>query len=489
MKKITIILFLLLTTVIVQAQWTQIGEDIDGEAANDNSGWSVSTSDDGSIVAIGAYKNGDGGFWSGHARIYQNISGTWTQIGDDIDGDASYDQFGWSVDVNSDGSVVAISAVYNDANGADSGHVKVFENIGGIWSQIGDDIEGEAANDFSGYSISLSADGSIVAIGAIWNNGGSSLAGHVRVYQNISGTWTQIGEDIDGEATNDYSGVSVDLSSDGTIVAIGALYNDDNGVDSGHVRIFQNISGTWTQIGDDIDGEAPADHFGNSLSLSADGNVVAVGASNNDGNGVDAGRVRVFENINDIWTQVGESIDGEAANDLLGSSVSLNSNGSVLAIGAATNDGNGTDSGHVRIYQNIDDIWTQVGNYINGEATNDRSGISVSLSSDGSIVAIGAVYNDGNGSDSGHVRVFGNPFLSVSENVYSNVLAYPNPTDAILFVKSDSVNKIEVSDMSGRMITNVANNNKINLSNLERGAYIVRVYSGNSISIQKIVLK
>ena len=49
---------------------------------------------------------------------------------------------------------------------------------------------------------------------------------------------TQIGSDIDGEAAGDYLGRSVSLSSDGTIVAIGASGNDGNGIDSGHVRIY-----------------------------------------------------------------------------------------------------------------------------------------------------------------------------------------------------------------------------------------------------------
>jgi hypothetical protein len=58
------------------------------------------------------------------------------------------------------------------------------------------------------------------------------------VYENISGTWTKIGDDIDGEAANDNSGFSVSLSSDGTIVAIGAINNDGNGSNSGHVRVY-----------------------------------------------------------------------------------------------------------------------------------------------------------------------------------------------------------------------------------------------------------
>ena len=59
---------------------------------------------------------------------------------------------------------------------------------------------------------------------------------------------SQIGSDIDGEAAADFSGFSVSLSSDGSTVAIGARYNDGNGADAGHVRIYKNINGTWTGL-------------------------------------------------------------------------------------------------------------------------------------------------------------------------------------------------------------------------------------------------
>ena len=96
-------------------------------------------------------------------------------------------------------------------------------------------------------------------------------------------------------------------------------------------------------------------------------------------------------------TQIGSDIDGEVTSDRSGESVSLSSDGSIIAIGASDNSGNGTSSGHVRIYKNQSDIWTQIGSDIDGEASGDGSGFSVSLSFDGSIVAIGAPGNDDNG--------------------------------------------------------------------------------------------
>ena len=120
-----------------------------------------------------------------------------------------------------------------------------------------------------------------------------------------SSFFTQIGSDIDGEAAGDYSGWSVSLSSDGSVVAIGAPLNTVNGTNSGHVRIYQNVNNTWTQIGSDIDGEAADDYLGWSVSLSSDGSFVAIGANLNDGNGTNSGHVRIYQNVNNIWTQVG----------------------------------------------------------------------------------------------------------------------------------------------------------------------------------------
>jgi FG-GAP repeat len=321
-KQTLMLVVLLLVSTFVNAQWIQVGSDIDGEAAGDYSGFSVSLSSDGSVVAIGAIFNDGNGSNAGHVRIYENIAGTWTQISGDIDGEAADDLSGWSVCISGNGTVVAIGA-RNNFGGA--GHVRIYKNISGTWTQIGSDIDGEAAADASGFSVALSSDGSVVAIGAYGNDGNGSNAGHVRIYQNNAGTWTQIGSDIDGEAIEDLSGWSVSLSADGSIIAIGAYRNDGNGSNAGHVRIYQNNAGTWTQMGNDIEGEAADDGLGWSVSLSSDGSVVAIGATYNDGNGADAGHVRIYQNIAGSWAQIGSDIDGEMAGDQSSCSVSLSS--------------------------------------------------------------------------------------------------------------------------------------------------------------------
>ena len=284
--------------------YTLRGADIDGEAAGDYSGRSVSLSSDGTTVAIGAQENDGNGYTSGHVRIYgwNSATSAWTQQGADIDGEAAYDYSGRSVSLSSDGTTVAIGAEGNDGNGSDSGHVRIYawNSAASAWIQQGADIDGEAAGDLSGWSVSLSSDGTTVAIGTINSDGNGDSSGHVRIYEwnGDSSAWEQQGADIDGEAAGDNSGNSVSLSSDGTTVAIGAYANDGNGTQSGHVRIYawNSTTSAWEQQGADIDGEAAGDHSGSSVSLSSDGTTVAIGAPNNDGNGDSSGHVRIYSN-------------------------------------------------------------------------------------------------------------------------------------------------------------------------------------------------
>jgi hypothetical protein len=401
------------TTSNSQKQWRQRG--IADSYFNDDA-YSVSVSADGSVVAIGAPFN-DGND-SGQVRVYawNSTSNIYVQRGADIDGESEGDWSGWSVSLSDDGSVIAIGALYNDGiNGTDSGHVRVYawDSTSNIYVQRGADIDGEAGGDCA-YSVSVSADGSVVAIGALYNDGiNGTDSGHVRVYawDSTSNIYVQRGADINGEAANDLSGSgrSVSLSDDGSVIAIGALCNDGiNGTDSGHVRVYawNSTSNIYVQRGADINGEAARDESGRSVSLSADGRVVAIGAQYNDGNmyfrrldhNTGPGHVRVYawDSTSNIYVQRGADIDGESAYDEFGKSVSLSADGSVVAIGAPQNDGK---SGHVRVYawDSTSNIYVQRGADIDGESNFDSSGWSVSLSADGSVVAIGAGNNYGSG--------------------------------------------------------------------------------------------
>jgi hypothetical protein len=369
----------------VSAQ-TQLGADIENEMSRIESNASVSLSSDGSRLAVGARDNDDNGSRSGHVRVHQWSGTTWVQLGADIDGEAVEDFSGDVVSLSSDGNRLAIGAHGNDGNGDYSGHVRVYQWSGADWTQLGSDIDGEAAGDQSGLTISLSSDGNRLAIGATENDGNGDRSGHVRVYDWSGTAWAQLGIDIDGEAAGDRSGHSVSLSSDGNRLAIGATSNDGNGDYSGHVRVYQWSGTTWVQLGANIIGAAANEFFGNGVSLSSSGNRLAVGATAFDYRDR-AGLVRIYQWSGTSWEQLGADIEGEADGDNSGRSISLSADGNRLAIGASHNSTNAERSGQVRIFQWTGSAWMQLGSNINSYLIYDYFGKHVSLSSDGNRVA------------------------------------------------------------------------------------------------------
>ena len=107
--------------------------------------------------------------------------------------------------------------------------------------QLGQNINGLGIGDQLGWSVSLNIDGTIMAVGSPDETTSIGLnSGSVRVYEYINEEWFQIGEDIYGEMPSDHSGWSLSLNDAGNIIAIGAQYNDANGVESGHEE-FMNM--------------------------------------------------------------------------------------------------------------------------------------------------------------------------------------------------------------------------------------------------------
>ena len=280
----------------------------------------------------------------------------WVQVGNDIDGENPDDRSGNSVALSSNGAVVAIGAHGNDGGGSNAGHVRVYFNAGGGWVQRGSDLDGSDAGDRFGYSVSLSADGTILAVGAILANGVNGVdSGRVHVYQWISNTsWQPLGSTLDGAGANDWFGISLTLSDDGTILAVGGWRNDAGGSNAGHVRVFAWKGSDWTQRGNDLAGSSPNDNFGDSVSLSTDGSMLACGGDQpNDG----PGYVRIYHWSGSAWQQQGSTLTSFSPNNHFGNSVSLSGNGSVVAVGAAI--GN-----YVAVYRNDGTDWVQLGQTI-----------------------------------------------------------------------------------------------------------------------------
>ena len=374
---------------------------IDGEARGDRFGFSTALNTNGTILAVGAVNNHDGGDKSGHVRVHQWIDNTWTQLGSDIPGEEQSDKFGFSLSLNSSGTILAAGAINNDGNENKSGHTRIFRLINGEWDQMGNDIDGGGADSKNGHSVSLSSNGLRVAVGEIRE----TARGIVNVYDwsEYQGKWNIVGSSINSTSTDgDRFGFSVSLSSNGNIVAIGAVGGvHGTGSTFGRVGVYELSGGSWTQMGTDITGEASGDQSGYSISLSSNGKIVAIGAPYNDNNSnTNAGYVRVYQWNNLSWVQLGDDINGAGSYDESGYSISLNSAGTRLVVGAPDNyygSGVWPRKGDVRVYDWYDSSWMQIGNAIEGVWNNSYSGRSVSISRDGTRIAIAAIFTDASG--------------------------------------------------------------------------------------------
>jgi hypothetical protein len=370
-------------------------------------GNAVAISDDGTIVAIGAdfakFQNYNR---LGYVEIKQyNSSGGWTRIGLLVGANGNLPnsgnnnvQFGAAVALNGDGTILAVSAPYNPSGGI----VQVYQYSSGSWSQLGSDITGSGRLGDTHGTLSLNTDGTILAIGDRYDSTGTGVA---RVYEYIGGSWSQLGSDIAGEAASDSCG-TVSLNSSGTILAVGARNNDGNGSNAGHVRVFEYSGGSWSQLGSDIDGEAADDHSGIGVSINGTGTIVAIGADANDGNGDGAGHVRVYEYSGGSWSQLGSDIDGEAARDRFGISVSINSGGDTVLIGASETFESGQRWGYVKMFHYSSGTWAQVGDKQIGTHYQDNAGVAVALSRNDSIAIYGASWYSTDIQDGGSAHVF-----------------------------------------------------------------------------------
>ena len=239
---------------------------------------SFSPSSDGTFIAVG-YRDHMVGV--GRACVYAWTGSAYKSHGNCIGGRVSFGYLGWLVELSDDGAVLAV---------ARKGGVRVYSWNGVNYVQRGVDfISGENANDDIGVGISFSGNGDVLALGAPLNDVSGADSGKVYVYSWINGTYAKRGADINGTAKNDKFGMSVDLSIDGNILAVGSP--GKGGSNTGCVRVY-----SWDGINyiprsnDTLDGEIPGDNYGDSIALSSDGKILAVGAWGNK-----AGRVFVYK--------------------------------------------------------------------------------------------------------------------------------------------------------------------------------------------------
>jgi len=381
--------------------WNQMGDDIKGDKLGDKSGNAVAISRKGKVVVIGAVGNDDE---AGYVRIYdwKKKRCSWKiQKGGELRGEKG-DKFGSAVSISRNGKTIAVGALSHDEN---KGYIVVYKRFGktqAAWRKCGVFV-GTNKNDYVGAkgTVSMSDDGKTVAFAD------KDITG-VQILEVIVDRKNCNINNLDQLETVDYTTgkKSVALSGDGKTVAVGTTHGN------GHVEVFKYTSSAWNKYDKIFMGDKYYDNTGQAVSLSYDGTVLAIGADLhdkiNDDKDDDSGNVRVYKiNGNDVYKQFGQDIDGENAKDSSGVSVSLSKNGRLVAIGAHLNDENGNQAGHVRVYKYIKKGgWSQIGGDIDGKSACSQSGLSVSISD--KTIAIGAPGSSCSVNDfdsAGYVRV------------------------------------------------------------------------------------
>ena len=435
--------------------WSQTGQTIASRDSTYDD--KISLSENGEVIVVGDsyYSNPNSAetlSYEGQVKIYQNNSGTWSQLGNTIVGTNYLEYFGDKVDISNDSQTIAIASsqvngddkivIYTLSNNvwvqkgttitqSDNGDILSFElaNNGNHivigesynarllkytsnWEQVNSTLTVDDTTDEFGFAVAISGDASLFAVGAPSINT-TNKNGYVSFFKENKNSIVQFGEDVYGTGSYDILGSSVSVSGSGNIIAVGARGNFNSGGvwQVGHVKVYEKTNSGLQQIGSDIRNITDFDsgEFGSEVRLNQEGNILAVSAPYLF---TDYGGVYIYKRRGNNWEPLGNVIVGNK-DTYSGTGLAISEDGYTVAIGAPEKGGAGAYNGYrgetaVYKYNIQTSKWEILGERIIGEATWDFSGASVSLSGDGQILAIGATGNDGETASGahGHARVF-----------------------------------------------------------------------------------
>lgn len=386
------------------------GQVIYGENAFDLSGWSTDISEDGLTLAVGSILNdGVNGMNAGSVRVYSrsNVDDAWIQKGVEIDGEAAQDYSGWSVSLSADGDRVVIGAVFNDDGvNENTGHVRVYDwnSTTSQWVKVGSDIEGGAAGDFFGYSVSLSKNKNFLAIGAPY---GGNTVGYVRVYQDNNGMWDKIGVDQTGSEKGDLFGKHVALSDDGGRLVVSSpnaaqlrglvhLYRVDSDLNSITLLTSKMGRDSGVRFGNSFDFKS------NILAVSETGtnqpNITTYDTSSDSFEALENNRITLTAR-SDIHLKL--SYDG---NNLVFGMPGFNSED--LVLNSRPIPRRVRQTGHAEIYEREENKWVTRGWRMKGVSARDEFAKSVAISGNGEVVCLSVPRKDDGGTDRGCVSAY-----------------------------------------------------------------------------------
>ncbi len=339
--------------------WNEVAKLIaDDGALGDNFG--IFAAIDADTLVIGAHLDDDNGIDSGSAYIFErntNGNNAWSQVAKLLASDgAAGDSFGWSVAIS--GDTVAIGAHFDDDNGIDSGSAYIFERNAGGPGNWGEVTKLKSADGAEGdkFAFQVAVSGDTVVAGAVWDDDDGHNSGSAYIFERDAGgpdNWGEVTKlTASDSAADDVFGNHVEISGD--IVVVGANLNDALGVDSGAAYIFErNVGGpdNWGEAAKltASDGD-PDDWLGGWVDI--DGDTVVVSTTFDDVSGKDSGSAYIFKRNagrTDNWGEITKLTASDGvALDWFGFTAEVCED--TVVVGAPLDDDNDTDSGSVYVF-------------------------------------------------------------------------------------------------------------------------------------------
>ena len=390
--------------------WRQVGSTVNDSAEHAAStssfGMALDCSDDGTRIIVGAYVADVGGSNRGQAFVFDWNGSGWVRVGNILQGTQDGEYLGYAVAISGDGNYIAVgSPFYDDSSLSDSGRYTVMYLNGSTWTLLPDSgsltstlqnyFLGTSDNERTGWSLSLSHDGKTIAAGYRGNvSGAGSDAGQIRVHTYANGAWTQKGQNLNGLESGDRLGGSVKITPDGNHLIAGAYYGSVSAV---YVYDYNSTSSQWVKRTTLTHPTSPSTNthfYGSGIAISDDGNTVAVGASGDDTDGTNYGRVYVYTWSGSAWTLVSTLVSPLQGtdNEYFGTAVDLSGDGTRLVVAAAYEN---NQQGYAFTYEYTGGMWQLRDHTTSGSAgvsTNGRLGefyTGLVISRDGSTIVGG----------------------------------------------------------------------------------------------------
>jgi len=285
--------------------WVQLGSEIDGQL-NEHSGLEVALNDEGTRVFVGAPHNEEFGFHSGVIRTYEFDGNDWVQFGSTLYGQQAYDELGFEFDISNDGLSMVATRKHSSGPNPDEYEVNIYTYDGNDWIVTGTLYGINEYHSAFGFAVAMSGDGMRIAASAPYDNLNNSVwdAGRVRVFRLNNGNWVPIAQSIIG-VEDERLGTTLELNDDGTRLIIGSRYHLSQ---SGEIKVYDHET-VWILKQPTLIGEAINDFSGHSMDLSRNGNHIIIGAPGNDDGGADSGHARVY-NIETFLGIEDETLNG-----------------------------------------------------------------------------------------------------------------------------------------------------------------------------------